>query len=71
MQFSVKFFNFRCVFLLLDSNRLDGRLGDSGSYTGSRTAPSGWFLCGFSIVGRLGQLHEEGQALGLRGRWAY
>ena len=34
--------------------------GDSGSQTGSRTASSGGFLCGFNIVGRLGPLHEAG-----------
>ena len=37
---------------------------------GSRTAPSGGFLCGFNIVGRLGPLHEAGQAVGLCGRRA-
>ena len=41
--------------------------GDSRSQTGSRTTPFGGFLCGFNIVGRLGQLHEAGQAVGLRG----
>ena len=41
--------------------------GDSGSQTGSKTAPSGRFLCGFNIIGRLGQLHE----VGLCGRQAY
>ena len=41
---------------------------DSGSQTGSRTTPSGGFLCGFNIVGRFGPLHEAGQAVGLRGR---
>ena len=45
--------------------------GDSGSQTGSRTAPSGGFPCGFNIVGRLGLLHEAGQTMGLRGRRAY
>ena len=45
--------------------------GDSGSQTGSRTAPSGGFLCGFNIVDRLGPLHEAGQAVDLRGRRAY
>ena len=45
--------------------------GDSGSQTGSRTASSGGFLCGFNIVGRLRQLHEAGQAVGLRGCRAY
>ena len=45
--------------------------GDSGSQTGSRTAPSGGFLCGFNIVGHLGPIHEAGQAMGLRGRRAY
>ena len=37
---------------------------------GSRTAPSGGFLCGFNIVGPFGPLHEAGQAVGLRRRWA-
>ena len=45
--------------------------GDSGSQTGSRTASSGGFPCGFNIGGRLGPLHEAGQAVDLRGRWAY
>ena len=45
--------------------------GDSGSQTGSRTVPSGGFLCGFNIVGCLGLLHEAGQVVGLRGRRAY
>ena len=34
---------------------------------GFGTALSGGFLCGFNIVGRLGLLHEVGQAVGLRG----
>ena len=34
--------------------------GDSGSHTGSRTAPSSEFPCGFNIVGRLGPFHEVG-----------
>ena len=38
---------------------------------GSRTAPSSGFRCGFNTVGRLGPLHEAGQAVGLRGRRAY
>ena len=33
---------------------------DSGSQTGSRTTPSGGFLCGFNIVGRLKPVHEGG-----------
>ena len=45
--------------------------GDSGSQMGSRTASSGGFLCGFNIVGRLGPLHEAGQAVGLHRRRAY
>ena len=53
---------------------------DSGSHTGFKTAPSGGFPCGFSVVGRLGPLHEVGrlgplhkadQKVGLRGRRAY
>ena len=44
---------------------------DLGSHTGFRIAPSGGFPCGFSIVGRLGPLHEADHAMGLRGRWAY
>ena len=40
--------------------RWDGRLGDSGPQTGSRTVLSGWFLCGFNKVGRLGPLHKAG-----------
>ena len=40
--------------------------GDSGSQTGSRTALSGEFFYGFNIMGRLGPLHEVGQAVGLR-----
>ena len=40
-------------------------MGDLGSYTGSKILPSGWFPCGFDIVGRPGPLHEAGQALGL------
>ena len=31
----------------------------------SRILPFGWFPCGFNEVGRLGSLHEAGQALGL------
>ena len=38
---------------------------------GSRTAPFGGFPCGFNTVGRLGPLHEAGQAVGLHGRRAY
>ena len=38
---------------------------------GSRTAPFDGFPCGFNIVGRLGPLHEAGQAVGLRGRRSY
>ena len=38
---------------------------------GSRTASSGEFPCGFNIVGRLGSLHEAGQAMGLRGHRAH
>ena len=34
---------------------------------GFGTALSGGFLCGFNTVGRLGPLHEVGQAVGLRG----
>ena len=45
--------------------------GDSGSHTGFRTALSGRFPCGFSVMGRLGPLHEAGQAMGLCGRWVY
>ena len=45
--------------------------GDSGSQTGSRTAPSGGFLCGFNIVGCLRPLHEAGKVMGLRGRRTY
>ena len=45
--------------------------GDSGSQTGSRIAHSGGFLCGFNILGRLGQLHEVGYAVGLRKCRAY
>ena len=37
---------------------------------GSRTALSGGFLCGFNIVGPFGLLHEAGQEVGLRRRWA-
>ena len=44
--------------------------GDSGSQTGSRTAPSSRFPCGFNIVGRLGPLHEAGHAGGMHGRRA-
>ena len=44
---------------------------DSGSQTGSRNAPSSKFSCGFNIAGRLGQLHETGQAVGLHGCRAY
>ena len=40
-------------------------LGDSGSQTGSRTAPSSGFPCDFNIVGRLGPLHEAGHVVGL------
>ena len=43
--------------------------GDLGSRTGSRTAPSGGFPCGFNIVGRLWPLHEAGHAVGLLGKW--
>ena len=39
--------------------------GDLGSHTGSKTAPSGGFPCGFNTVGRLRPLHEAGR------RWAY
>ena len=39
--------------------------GVSGPQTGSRTAPSGGFPCGFNTVGRLRPLHEVGQAVGL------
>ena len=39
--------------------------GNSRSQTGSRTAPSGEFSCGFNIVGRLGSLHEASHAVGL------
>ena len=45
--------------------------GDSGSQTGSMTAPSSGFPCGFNIVDRLGQLHEVGYAVGLHGHRAY
>ena len=45
--------------------------GDSGSHTGFRTALSGGFPCGFSVMGRLGPLHEAGQAMSMCGRWAY
>ena len=45
--------------------------GDSGSHTGARTTPSGGFLYGFNIVGRLGPLHEAGQTVGLWRRRAY
>ena len=45
--------------------------GDLGPQTGSRSAPSGGFPCGFNIVGLLGLLHEAGQAMGLHGRQAY
>ena len=38
---------------------------------GSRTALSSGFLCGFNTVGRLGLLHEAGQAMGMRGRRTY
>ena len=38
---------------------------------GFRTVLSGGFPCGFSVMGRLGPLHEVGQAMGLCGRWAY
>ena len=48
--------------------RQDDRPGDLGSHTGFRTAPSGGFPCGFSVVDRLGSFHEAGQAVGLRGR---
>ena len=34
---------------------------------GFGTALSGGFPCGFNTVGRLGPLHEVGQAVGLRG----
>ena len=34
---------------------------------GFRIALSGGFSCGFNTVGRLGPLHEVGQAVGLRG----
>ena len=45
--------------------------GDSGSQTTSRTAPFGGFPCDFTIVGRLGPLHEAGNAMGLCRRRAY
>ena len=45
--------------------------GDLGSQTGSRTAPSGEFSCGFNTVNRLRPLHKGGQAVGLCGRRAY
>ena len=45
--------------------------GDLGSHTGFRTAPSGGFQCGFSVVGRLGPLHEASQKVGQRERRAY
>ena len=45
--------------------------GDLGSHTGFRTAPSGGFPCGFSVVGRRRPFHEAGQAVGLCGRRAY
>ena len=32
---------------------------------GSRTVPSGWFPCGFDIVGHPRPLHEAGQTLSL------
>ena len=41
---------------------------DSGSHTSFRTALSGGFPCGFSAMGRLGSLHEVGQAMGLCGQ---
>ena len=45
--------------------------GDSGSHTGVRTALSGGFSCGFSVMGRLGPLHEASQTMGLCGRGDY
>ena len=45
--------------------------GDSGSRTSFRTAPSGGFPCGFSVMGRLGPVHEAGQAVDLHGCRAY
>ena len=45
--------------------------GDLGSHTGFKTALSGGFPCGFSVMGRLGPLHEAGQAMGMCGRGAY
>ena len=40
--------------------------GVSGPQTGSKTALSGGFPCGFNTVGCLELLHEAGQAVGLR-----
>ena len=45
--------------------------GDLRSHISFRTVPSGGFPCGFSVVSRLGPLHEAGQAVGLRGCRAY
>ena len=45
--------------------------GDSGSQTGSKTAPSGGFPFDFNIVGRLRPLHEASHVMGLRGRQPY
>ena len=42
--------------------------GDSGSRTGSRTAPSGGFSCGFNIVG---WFMRWARAVDLHGRRAY
>ena len=38
---------------------------------GFRTALSGGFPCGFSVISHLGPLHEVDLAMGLCGRWAY
>ena len=38
---------------------------------GFKIIPSSQFPYDFNMVGRLGPLHEEGQALGLHEHWAY
>ena len=41
--------------------------GDLGSQTGSRTAPSGGFPCGFNTVNRLRPLHKACQVVAYAG----
>ena len=44
---------------------------DSGPQTGSKTVPSGRFLCGFNIMDYLKSLHVVDQTVGRCGQWPH